>query len=176
VRNGLLAEFESPEALVAAARRLRASGYTALDAFTPFQVPEVEEAIGVRRSWIPRAVLVAAVVSAALAYFAQWWMNAFDWPLNVGGRPIHSGPAYIPVTFEMAVLGGGLCALLALAIATGLPRFWSPLFEVEGFERASIDRFFLGVDLGDPRFEPSQLEPLLHEAGAVRVVPVGVIR
>lgn len=176
MRSGLLAEFESPEQLVEAAKRLRDDGFTALDAYTPYQVPEVEQVLGVRRSWIPRAVLGAALLSAAVAYLAQWWMNAIDSPLNVGGRPLHSAPALIPVTFEMAVLGGGLTAVLALAIATGLPRFWSPLFEVDGFERASIDRFFLGVDLVDPRFAVTRLETLMRESGAVRVVNVGDVR
>ncbi len=173
--NGLLAEFETPESLLVAVRRLCEGGYSQLDAYTPYQVPEVEAALGVRRSWIPRIVFAAALGGGAMAYLAQWWMNAIDSPLNVGGRPLHSAPAFVPVTFEMAVLAGGFAAVLALVVATGLPRFWHPLFEIEGFERASVDRFFVTIDLADPRFVASHLETLLREAGALRVVPVGRI-
>jgi hypothetical protein len=174
MNSGLMGEFETPEAIVDAVKRLRARGLTQLDTFTPYPLPELDEALGVTRTRaIPAAVLAAALTGAAAAYLIQWWTSAVDYPLDVGGRPLHSAPAFVPVTFETAVLLGALAAFVALLIAARLPRLWSPVFEVEGFESASIDRFWVGVDLGDPGFSRRAIEAAMRDAGALRVVPVG---
>jgi hypothetical protein len=173
MRNGLLAEFRTPEDLLVAARQLRELGYSHLDAFTPYPVPEVERVLGIRRSKIPVAVLIAGLTGATLGYVAQWWMNAVDYPIDVGGRPLHSAPVFVPITFESGVLAAALTGFVALLVATRLPQLWHPVFEVEGFERATIDRFWIGVDQGDPRFVSADLDPLLRDLGAVRVLPTG---
>lgn len=173
MRSGLLAEFGTPEALLAAAARLRALGVTHLDAFTPYPVPGLEATLGLRRSRIPAAVLVCALLGGAAGYLAQWWMNAVSYPLNVGGRPLHSAPAFVPITFEMCVLGGALAAFVGLLVATHLPRLWDPVFEVEGIERATIDRFFLAIERDDPRFGAVPLRGTLEQLGALRIAELG---
>lgn len=173
LKRGLVGEFATPDALLAAAARLRALGYARLDAFTPYPVDGLDEALGLPRSRIAWVVLPAALGGAALAYLVQWWTAAVDWPLDVGGRPPHSAPAFVPIAFESAVLCGAVAAFVALLIATGLPRLWHPLFEVEGFESASVDRFWLAVDLHDPRFVSPEFERVLRESGALRIAPFG---
>ncbi len=175
MRRGLLAEFATPEALLDAAGRLRDAGFTHLTAFTPYPLEGLDEALGLRRSRIPVFVLVGGLSGALLAFLVQVWTNGIDFPINVGGRPLFSWPAFVPITFEMAVLAAGLAAVLGVLACSGLPQLWHPLFEVEGFERASVDRFFLGVDAADPRFEPEHLADRLAALGALRVsrVPAG---
>lgn len=175
MRSGLVGEFATPEALLAAAAGLRALGYAKLDAFTPYPVEGLAEALSLPRSRIAWAVLPAALGGAALAYLVQWWTSAVDWPLDVGGRPPHSAPAFVPIAFESAVLCGALTAFAALLLATGLPRLWHPLFEVEGFASASVDRFWIAVDLTDPSFASLEVDKQLRAAGALRVVPFGVV-
>jgi hypothetical protein len=170
---GLLGEFASPDALLDAALRLRDLGLSRLDAFTPYPVPEVEDALGVRRSRIAFVVLPAALTGAALAYLVQWWTSAVDWPLDVGGRATHAALAFVPIAFETAVLFGATAALASLLVATGLPRLAHPLFCVEAFASASVDRFWIAVDLTDPRFARGPVEEALRASGALRVEPFG---
>jgi len=169
---GLMAEFESPHTLVAAARAAHAAGLTLVEAYTPYPVPEVEEAMRLPRSPIARFVFVAGLTGAAFAYALQYWIGAVNYPINVGGTPAHSGPAYIPITFELTVLFGSITAFVCLFAFTGLPRLWHPVFEVPGFESAVIDRFWLGVDGRDPRYDAAGTQRLLVDAGALRVVPL----
>lgn len=173
MKAGLVGEFATPEALLAAATGLRALGYAKLDAFTPYPVEGLAEALALPRSRIAWAVLPAALSGAALAYLLEWWTAAVDWPLNVGGRPPHSAPAFVPIAFEAAILCGALTAFVALMLATGLPRLWHPLFEVEGFASASVDRFWIAVDLTDPSFATLEVEKQFRAAGALRVAPFG---
>lgn len=173
MESGLLGEFADPDALLDAALRLRALGLTGLDAFTPYPVPEVEDALGLRRSRIALAVLPAALTGAALAYLVQWWTSAVDWPLDVGARATHAALAFVPIAFETAVLFGAAAALASLLVATGLPRLSHPLFSVEAFTSASVDRFWIAVDLADPRFARGPVEEALRAAGALRVEPFG---
>jgi hypothetical protein len=173
VQTGLLAEYESPEALVEAARRARAAGLERLEAYTPFEVPEVESVLALKRSRIPHLVFLAGLAGAAFAYGLQYWISAVDYPLNVGATPANSGPAYIPITFETMVLFAALTAFISLFAFTGLPKLWHPVFEAPGFESATIHRFWLGVDGRDPRFDAERTRRLLLEAGALRVVAPG---
>jgi hypothetical protein len=169
VKAGILAEFESPEPLLAALEELRRRGYGYLDAFTPYPLKGAEAALGLGRSPINWMVLPFWVASAGAAYFVQWWCNAYDYPLDVGGRPPHSAPAFVPITFEMGVLGTAIFSLLLLFLMAGLPALYHPVFDVPGFERASIDRFFIGVDAEDPNFDARRLSEELASLGAMRV-------
>jgi hypothetical protein len=171
--NGLVAEFETVDKLVRATVELRRQGYRRLDAFTPYPVLAVEKAIGLGRSPIPWFVFPCAMAAAFGAYLLQWWTNAVDYPLNVGGRPAHAPPAFVPVTFEMGVLFAGLSAVLLLAAFSRLTTLWQPVFEVPGFERASIDRFFLAVSGADSAFDLEATRQRLALLGAVRVEVVG---
>ncbi len=173
MRAGVLGELMTPEAMVAAIVGLRARGYRRIDAFSPYPVHGAEEAAEMKRSRIDWIVFPFALAGAGAAYLLQWYCNAFDYPLNVGGRPLHSAPAFIPITFEMGVLTAAIVGLIVYFALTGLPELWSPVFEVEGFERASIDRFWVGVDAGDPRFDRAAVEQALVELGAARVAWAG---
>jgi hypothetical protein len=170
--SGLLAEFATPELLVAAVRAARRTGLTLMEAFTPFPVPAVEEALALAPSRISRVVFAAAVTGALFAYGLQYWVAAVAYPLNVGATPLHSGPAFIPITFETTVLFGSIAAFISLFAFTGLPRLWHPVFEVRGFESATLDRFWLGIDGRDPRYDAASTQRLLVDAGALRIVPL----
>jgi hypothetical protein len=146
MREGTLFEFSSADQLLSAADALRALGYTRLAAFTPYALPELEEKLGIRRTRIPRAVLVAAAVGCAFAFGIVWATNAYDYALDVGGRPLNSLPADIPVMFETTVLFGALTAFVLVFVRSGMPRLHVPILEVEGIESASIDRFWIGVE------------------------------
>lgn len=170
---GLVGAFESPDALVAAARRARQAGYQRVDAHTPFQVSGLAHALGLPR---PRPValltLVGGIAGATAGYALQYYTMAVDYPLNVGGRPLHSWPAFVPVTFELMVLCAALSATVSLFVLSGLPQPHHPLFGVPGFERASQDRFFLSFEASDPAFEPDRARAFLERAGAREVSEV----
>lgn len=142
----VVVELASAEAAVQAARRLRKLGYERLDALTPFPIPELEGALGVRRSRLPLLVLGAGLAGAALAFLVIWWTNARDYPIDVGGRPLDSLPTDVPIMFELMVLSAALAAFGSALVLSGLPRLHHPLFEVEGFERTSVDRFWILVE------------------------------
>jgi hypothetical protein len=173
VKTGVVAEFDAPERLVRAILELRRLGYRDLDAFTPYPLKSIEAALGCRRSPITWLVLPFWVASAAGAYFVQWYCNAYDYPLDVGGRPPHSAPAFVPITFEMGVLAAAIAALLLLLAFAGLPELYHPVFSVDGFERATKDRFFLGVDLREPAFDATSLGVALAALGAMQVTLAG---
>ena len=169
---GLLAEFASPDELLAAARRVRGAGYHRIDACVPFPVEGLTEALGFRRTWLPLLVLAGALFGAAGAYFMQWYAMGIWYPLNVGGRPLNSWPLFIPITFELAVLVGGLTAALGMLALNQLPMPYHPLFNVPRFARATQDRFFLAVDSRDPRFDRAATAELLRSVGAAEVSEV----
>jgi Protein of unknown function (DUF3341) len=171
--HGVMAEFESPEALVAAVAAAKHAGYTRLDAFSPFPLHEVADQLGVRPSIIPWIAWVTGFIGAAIQYGSQYWLNAVDYPLNVGGRPLHSWPAFIPSTLIVAILWAGAATLLSMIFILRLPRLHHPVFAVPGFQRASEDRFFLLVLSDDPLFDPDRAHSLLQRLAplAVREVP-----
>lgn len=173
MREGLLAEFARPEQLVAALRALRERGYRRLDAYTPYPLSDAELAVTPGRSRLPVLVFLAGMAAAAGAYSLQWFLNAYLYPLDAGGRPPHMPVAYMIITFEMGVLFAGFTAFLGVLAAAGATRLWDPVFEVEGFERASIDRFFLEVERGDAHFDEHDTAAALHELGALRVTHFG---
>ena len=171
MHEAVLAEFGSAEAITAAAERLAKLGYRRMDAWTPYPIAALDPHLGIPRSPIPKLVLGAGIFGATFAYLLQTWMNAWDYPLNVGGRPLHSGPAWIPITFETTVLFAVLTSFFGVFAFCRLPRLHHPLHEIEGFERSTIDRFWLGIDTSDPLYDPSRVEQLLvADLGALRVV------
>jgi hypothetical protein len=149
---GLMAEFDNPEDLVAAAKQAREAGYRRMDAYTPFPVEQLDDALGLGRTWVPFIVLIGGILGAALGYGMQYYIAVIDYPVNIGGRPLHSWPAFIPVTFEMTVLVAGLFAVLGMLALNGLPMPYHPIFNAPGFTLASQERFFLCIEAIDPKF------------------------
>jgi hypothetical protein len=160
---GLLAEFSSADALCAAAKRAREHGYTRAEAYSPFPVEGLDEVLGSGPDRVAPAALAGGLLGGAGTYFLQWYAAVVDYPVNVGGRPLHSWPAFIPATFEIAILGAAVAAVLAMLVQNGLPRLYHPLFEVEEFELASRNRFFLCLPAHDPVFAPGPARALLEE-------------
>jgi hypothetical protein len=150
---GLLAEFDNPEDLVAAARQAREAGYRRMDAYTPFPVEELHDALGLGSTWVPFLVLMGGIIGAALGYFLQYYISVIYYPLNIGGRPLHSWPAFIPVTFEVTVLVAGLFAVLGMLALNGLPMPYHPVFNAPRFSLATHDRFFLCIESIDAKFD-----------------------
>jgi hypothetical protein len=151
--HGLVAEFETPGALTEAVRIAQSAGYTRLDAYSPYPMPELADALDAKTLAIPLAALVVGIAGAAVQYYAQYWMNVLDYPINVGGRPLHSWPAFIPGPLIVSFLWAAVAILVAFLTLTGLPRLHHPIFDVIDFERASEDRFFLCLERGDPMFD-----------------------
>jgi hypothetical protein len=167
----VLGEFEDDRALLAAARALRAQGRASLDLHTPYPIHGAEEALGLRRSTVPIVTLVAGITGALTGYLLQWYTVGFDWPLNVGNRPPHSPPAFIPVTFELGVLFAALSIFFGLLFAYfRFPRLYHPVFEVEAFRNASIDGMWLSAEVPDP--ECDAVAGVLRQLGASNVAVV----
>lgn len=167
--HGLLAEFDSPEVLLEAAKRAHADGYRRMDAYTPFPVEGLADAIGFHRSQVPLLVLTGAILGALAGYMMQYWMSAVSYPLNVGGRPLHSWPSFIPITFELAILGAALFAVLGMIALNGLPMPYHPVFNAPNFELASRNRFFLCIEKRDQKYDAQRTRELLVALGAVDV-------
>jgi hypothetical protein len=150
---GLMAEFDNPSDLVAAARQAHAAGYRHMDAYTPFPIEELTEALELEHTWVPSIVLIGGITGAVLGYLLQYYISVIDYPLNIGGRPLHSWPAFIPVTFELTILCAGLFAVLGMLALNGLPMPHHPVFNVPRFALASRDRFFLCIEATDRQFD-----------------------
>jgi hypothetical protein len=150
---GLMAEFDGPSDLLEAARRTYAEGYRRLDAYSPFPVQGLAEAIGFPRTRLPLLVLIGGIAGGVGGYLLQYWISAIDYPLNVGGRPLHSWPAFIPVTFELIILVAALAAVLGMLALNRLPMPHHPVFNVAAFELATHNRFFLCIEATDSKFD-----------------------
>jgi len=150
---GLMAEFNTPTEVVVAARRAYSEGYRRMDAYSPFPVAGLSEAIGFHKDGVAFVCLVGGLLGLLSAYGLQAWINIVAYPLNIGGRPFHSWPSFIIVTFELTILIGGLSAGIGMLIMNGLPTPYHPVFHVPNFVHASRDRFFLCIESRDPKFD-----------------------
>ena len=150
---GLMAEFDNSTDLVVATKAAYAAGYRKMDAYSPFPIEEASEALGFHKTRVPLIVLVGGLLGGSGAYLLQYWINCIAYPLNVGGRPWHSWPAFIVPTFEMTVLFGGLSGVIGMFALNGLPMPHNPLFNVDRFSAVTRDRFFLCVEADDPQFD-----------------------
>jgi hypothetical protein len=169
---GVVAEFKDPTALVAGARRAREAGYTRFEAYAPFPIEELAEAVGHSHTRLPLAVFLGGLFGGLGGYFLQYYFCVLEYPLNIGGRPFHSWPAFIPVTFECTILGAALTAVLGMLARNGLPMPYHPLFHVPRFARASRDLFFLCIQARDPKFDVEQVKQILRGFGATDVQEV----
>jgi hypothetical protein len=169
---GLMAEFHSSEELIEAAHRLREAGYSRLDAYTPYPIEELAEALGHHRSKLPAIVLTGGLLGAAGGYALQYWSQVIAYPLNIGGRPFHSWPAFIVPTFETTILAAALSAVLGMFFLNGLPQPYHPVFNVPRFALASRDRYFLVVEAEDPKFDREATRRLLVDLHAFEVSEV----
>lgn len=151
--HGLMAEFDNPEDLLRAARHAHAEGYRRMDAYSPLPIEGLAEALGFRHTRIPLIVLLGGLVGCLGGFLLQYYVAVMDYPINVGGRPLNSWPAFIPVTFELTVLVAALSAVLGLLVLCRLPMPYHPVFNVPRFELASRNRFFLCIEAADARFE-----------------------
>lgn len=160
--QGLLAIFDDLEQLKSAAARVHERGVSKFDAFSPFPVHGLEKKMGLAKSFISKVTLVMGLSGAGLLFLFQWWTSAVDWPATVGGKPLFSWPAFIPITFEGMVLIGGISTVLALLFACRLPNLTAPVLDT----RFTVDRFGLFVDRTDPKFDEAALRAMFRECDA----------
>ena len=168
---GLLAEFSRQEQLIHAAEEAHAAGFRKMDGYTPFAVEGLAEALG-KKTRLPLLVLIGGIIGGTGGYFMQWYANAISYPINIGGRPIHSWPAFIPITFELTVLCAGLTAFFGSLALNGLPRPYHPLFHIPEFDRASQDRFFLCIEASDALFDTNKTREFLQSLNPLTIAEV----
>jgi hypothetical protein len=170
--HGLIAEFEHPEQLLEAAHEARRQGYRSVDAFAPFPLEGLDRAIGFETYGVQAWMFVGGVLGALVGFFMQYYAHVGGYFMNIGGRPLNSWPAFVIITFELTVLFSSLFGFVAVLALNRLPKVHHPVFEVPGFERASIDRFFLVIEADDLRFEEEGTRKFLESLDPLRVVPV----
>lgn len=166
---GLMVSFDDPESLLAAAKAAREAGYRRIDAYSPYPVEGLSEAMELRTTRLPWIVLLGGIIGAGGGYFMQFYASVIDYPLNVGGRPMHSWPAFIPITFELAILVAAVFAVLGMLALNGLPQPYHPVFNVPEFELASRSHFFLTIESADPKFDRDETRQFLEGLGGESV-------
>jgi hypothetical protein len=167
-----MAEFDNPTALLKATERAYDVGYRKMDAYTPYPIEEMADALGFHRTRVPLVVLVGGILGGVSGYLLQYWISAVSYPLNVGGRPYVSWPAFIIVTFEMTILFGGISAVVGMLALNGLPQPYHPVFNNPRFSAASRDRFFLCIEAADPKFDVVSTGTFLMGLNAIEVTEV----
>ena len=170
--HGLMAEFEKPEELLEAAEKTYGAGYRSIDAFSPLPIHGLAAAIGFKRTNLPLVTFLCGLVGALCGYSLQYWVHVIDYPINIGGRPLHSGPTFIPVTFEVTILFAALGTFFGLWLSNKLPMPYHPVFNVPEFKRASQDRFFLCIESADPLFDDEATRSFLQSLDPVKVSDV----
>jgi hypothetical protein len=166
---GLMAEFDNATSLVSAARRTREAGYTRIDAYSPFPIEELNEAMRLPRNRVPLVVLLGGLTGMIAGYSLEYWSSVMAYPLNIGGRPYHSVPSFIVPAYETTILFAALGAVVGMIVLNGLPMPYHPVFNVPAFEAASSDGFFLTIETADPKFDAEATREFLHG-----LHPVGV--
>lgn len=158
---GVMAELETPDRLIAAIEAVRRAGYSDLEAYTPYPIEAVNEALDIHDSPMPKIVLTGGILGALGGYSLQYWASVIEYPHNIGGRPFHSWPAFIVPTFECTILGAALSAVIGMLFVNGLPMPYHPVFNVERFAHASRDRYFLVIKSKDEAFDRRRAHEIL---------------
>ena len=171
---GIMAEFETTKDILEAAHRAREAGYRDMDAYSPFPVEGLSAAVGFPRTWLPVITLIGGLIGCGSGFFLQYYPNAMGFPLDIGGKPFDSWPAFIPITFELTILFAGIFSVVGMIWLNKLPTPYHPVFNVPRFELASQDRFFLCIKSKDPKFDVEGVRRFLEELGPreVNIVPV----
>ena len=169
---GVIAEFAEARDLLHAAEEAQKHGYTKLDAFSPFPIHGLAEAIGFRKSRLSAIVLGGGLIGGLGGFFMCWYANVISYPLNIGGKPLNSWPAFIPITFECTILLAAFAAVFGMLGLNGLPMPYHPVFNVRRFDQASRDRFFLTIQAADPRFDLESARRFLESLGPREVMDV----
>jgi Protein of unknown function (DUF3341) len=169
---GLMAEFDSAQALMDAAHKVRAAGYTKADAYSPFPIHGLAEALGYREKKVARIVLIGGITGALAGYGLEYWSSVIAYPLNIGGRPFHSWVSFIPPAFETTILFAAFSAVIGMLALNGLPQPYHPVFNVERFAQASQDKFFLAIEASDPKFDADATRQFLSSLHPHEVVQV----
>lgn len=169
---GLMAEFDDPTKVVSAARRAHEAGYKRMDAYSPYPIEELWEAIDFKKNRLPLLVLIGGIVGCIGGFSLCYWASGIAYPLNIAGRPLNSWPAFIPVTFECTILLAGLTAVFGMLALNGLPQPYHPVFNVPSFEQASRNRFFLCIEARDEKFDEKSTREFLESLGPVQVTEV----
>jgi hypothetical protein len=170
--HGLMAEFDSPQQILDAAHQVRNAGYRKVEAYSPYPIEELWEALGHHQSWVPWIVLGGGVSGAVLGFGLCYWVSAIAYPLNIGGRPFNSWPSFIPVTFECTILLASLSAVMGMLALNGLPMPHHPVFNVDRFAHASRDRYYLCIEAGDPKFDKNATRAFLQGLRPAEVADV----
>jgi hypothetical protein len=169
---GLMAEFDNVNDVIAAARRVYGAGYRKIDAYSPFPLEELSEAIGFHKNGVALVCLIGGLLGGSAAFTLQWWINNVAYPVNIGGRPMNSWPSFIIVTFEMTILFSGLSAVFGMLALNGLPMPYHPVFNVPQFERVTNDHFFIVIFSSDRIYDPAQTRKFLEGLGPISVAEV----